>query len=599
MGFNDFLDKFRAAPTPEAEQRKTTMQLLEDEKFLDFLDKVEAHTGSRVFAGLSLDEPATDELLEYHGRYKDQVKVAEQVVGGVKQEFKEAGLTYSESLKLPSSTPYRDRYLDFFYPHAGELRDAQATLHPDLAQKLADAKAAEAPDAQENHPSGEAGEDAAAESITLAFDARRTEVRLAQTEITRMKQEAGLVPVTFSDIADNPKVHTELTAIESKLSSFAVDPGVKDPERSDIIAQRDELVRVVAAEKALVTTATPARADLAKDIEAAVQAADAAGPSDRLSEEIRNLDIVDAALTEVYQAKETMGSRMEAIRAQVQEQAVSNPGAFDSLKERMATLEVKDKEVQALRKQMEAHGLEDQGTTHRLQDMRKQLRAVDKFGSDQPLLGKIRRIFSRSYRNAATQLEEQYGFSAESDRGSIKDEIAGIETLLQTPSSFQQAKSQAESLSHQIKSDVPILAGLGDTVRVALQESLRAKLAKGDLAGVGAARTQLENATYATLINGDVDVDQMKQLIEGESMRVFQKNLLEQLEAKGGKNISTILKGFDSLAKTLAKTNSIEAQKLLDFVKQSLDQIAADLSLGPRTRQYAELIRNTVEARYS
>jgi hypothetical protein len=91
----------------------------------------------------------------------------------------------------------------------------------------------------------------------------------------------------------------------------------------------------------------------------------------------------------------------------------------------------------------------------------------------------------------------------------------------------------------------------------------------------------------------------MKQLIESESIRVFQKNLLEQLEAKGGKNISTILRGFDNLAKTLANSNSIESQNLVDFMKQSLDQIAADLSLSPRTRQYAELIRNTVEARYS
>jgi hypothetical protein len=601
MGINDFFDRFRTAPTPEAEKRKTTMQLLEDENFLDFLDKVEAQSGTRVFAGLSLDEPATDQLMDWHSRYKDQQRVAEQVVGGVKQEFKEAGLTYNESLKLPSSKPYQDRFDEFFSPLPGELADAQAGLNPDLAQKLADAGIANAPDASGVHVGGTAGEDTAAEALQADFEARRGEIKLAQSEITRMKLESGLSPVAFADITDSNKVHTELGVIETKLSSFVLEPSITDPIKSEIISQRDSLLSTIATEKAAITPTAPARADLAKDLETAVAAADTAGPTDKLAEELKNLDTVDAALTEVYLAKETMGSRMDAIRAQVQEQAVSNPGAFDSLKEKMATLEAKDKEVQVLRKQMEQHGLDidPDSNTKRLMNLRSSLQTVNKYGTQGGIFGTLYRMTSRQFRDAEKNLVTNHKMQAGRDRKSIQQDLASVESILASGTNLQSAKSSAESITAQIKSDIPAIDGLGGAISVALQESLKAKLAKGDLSGVDAARRQLENTSFATMINGEVDVDQMKLFIEDESRKVFQKNLLEQLEAKGGKNIGTILKGFENLAAKLQSTRSIESANLMTFIKDSLDAIAADLTLGPRTRQYAELIRNTVEARYS
>lgn len=600
MALTNFFDRFRQAPTPEAEVRKTTMQLLDDEKFLDFLDKVEAQSGTRVFAGLNLDEPASDLLMEHYGRYKDQQRVAEQVIGGVKQEFREAGLKFDENLKLPSNKPYRDRYVAFFYPPLGsELADAIAGLPDTLKTKLEAEKQANLPDAQNNHPGGTDAEDGVANDLRTEFEAYRSELGSAEAAIQKMKVDAGLDAPVFSNLADDHITITELTAMEGKLNSFVVD-GVTSPDLVSVVEQhRTALKSIVDAERAKITAGSAASPDLAKELVASVKTQEDTSALQAITAERNKLDTVDISLTETYQAKETMGSRMEAIRAQVQEQAISNPHAFDSLKEKMAVLEAKDKEVQALRRQMEQHGLDDQGKTRELVDMRHALKAVDKFGSHQPLLGSIRRIFSSKYRNAARNLEENYGFSPDVERAAIRDQIAGIENLLQTPSSFQRAKSAAEALGTEIQNDVPALSGFGDAVRVALQESLKEKLASGNMAGVTSARKQLENVGFATLINGGVDVDRMKQMIEDTSRLTFQKNLLEQLEAKGGKNISTILRGFENLAKSLHNSKSIESQDLLDFVKASLDQVVADTTLSERTRKYAELIRNTVEARYS
>ncbi len=602
MAFNNFFDKFRQAPTPEAEQRKTTMQLLDDEKFLDFLDKVEAQSGTRVFAGLSLDEPATDELMEYHGRYKEQQKVAEQMVGGVKQEFREAGLRFDESLKLPSNKPYRERFVAFFYPALGsELADATAALPDNLKAKLDAAKLANVPDSQDNHPGGTEAEDVVADELRTDFEAYRAELGNVEASISKMKVDAGLSKPSFSNLADDHAVVTELTAMEGKLNAFVIE-GVTSPHLVDIVEKhRTELKRIVDAERAKVVGGAPAPSGLATELATIVQAQEDSVARQMVSDERSNLDTVQTALTEVYQAKETMGSRMDAIRAQVQEQAISNPYAFDSLKEEMAALEAKDKEVQGLRKQMEQHGLDvdPDANTRRLMDLRSSLNAVNKYGTNGSVLGTVYRMTSRKFRDAEQNLVANHKMGAGRDRKSIQEDIAQVESILASGSNLQMAKSGAESIASQIKADIPAIDGLGGAINVALRESLKSKLTKGDLSGIDAARKQIENASYATLINGEVDVDQIKQMIEDESRNVFQKNLLEQLEAKGGKNISTILRGFENLAAKLQSTRSIESANLLTFIKDSLDGIAGDLSLNSRTRQYAELIRNTVAARYS
>lgn len=592
MGLNDFLDRFRQAPTPEPEPRKTTMQLLDDEKFLAFLEKVEEQSGRRVFAGLSLDAPASDEMVEYHRRYLDQKRVADQVTSGVKQEFKEAGLAFDANLLLPSSTPYQDRYDAFFVSSPPNVTH----LPQDVADAFERVKFDATPEASGNHRAGVEGEDAAAAGLLEKSGEALAMLRNAQADMALLRQTAGLSPLVLSDPADPAKVSTELQKASDALGAFVGNPTLTGEVKDLVVEYRLKLKKVVDDAKAALSD--PPDAALTENITKLIDAETATTEAD-LGTKREALENFEADVAEKLLAKETMGSRLDAIRAEVAEQAIANPMAFDLLKERMARLEVKDKEVQALRQQIEQNGLSEPGSVRDLHDMRRSLKVVNRYGSDQPLLGKIRRLISPTYRRAANQLEQQFKFSAETDRQSIKDQLAHVESLLQAPTGFQQALQEAEMISTGIKADIPTLQGFGGAVRVALQESLKAKLAKGDLAGVTKARGQVENMRFATLINEGVDIEMMKGEIEATSREVFKKNLFEQLDAKGGKNIGTILRGFESLATKLQSSKSIESQNLLDFVKECLDEVISNETYEPRTRRYAELIRNTVEARYA